>query len=180
MALTGQTATHSPQPVQAPSLISGRARPPTSNWKRTARASHHSAQTRQVTPAIERQSVLTRALMFQGVLSRTANRDSGQASAQAPQKSQAPREKSTTGYPARPLIRILGGQAGIQSPQPVHRSVKSASGGVQGGLTGAGLPCHAPPKSALRLTLPLTPVIPLSRIDRMIEETHTPMWRMIT
>jgi len=157
-ACTGHVATQAPQPLHAE--ISTRGRPwPRGSAKRMAPVSQASAQTRQTTPAAEMHFPPIPTDASQGRrIALPASRagpsaPAVQASAQAAQKSQAPRSKRTTGNPSCPRTRSPGPQAGMQSPQPVQRSANCARDAAQGGNSWRRAGESRPRISAARVTL---------------------------
>ena len=132
MAEVGQIPTQAPHPVQASISTSirptGRAR----RSKRKARSSQTSVQVRHETPLFKRHPAPRVATSAQGSSVLSKKTVSSHASAQAPQKVQAPAPKSSFGVPAGPSNRMAPGQTAMQALQEVQCSRMRASV-VQGG-----------------------------------------------
>ena len=132
----GQTARHSPQPLQRSLLTTGRERPPVLSRKRMATDSQASLQLLQTMPWRERHCSVMRTSSCQAGVSKwagTSNASCRQALTHSPQNRQAPRVKSICGKPPAPVTMICSGQAGRQSSQRSQCWVKRASSLAQGG-----------------------------------------------
>ena len=124
MAFSGHTDTHPPHPVQLAMCISGDGSRPGASLNAMAFCAHASSQLRHMICRLARQSPEIRALNFHGSAQPRSNRDSGHASAQAPQKVHSPLEKSMLGNPPVDGTIIFSGQAARHSPQRVQPSTK--------------------------------------------------------
>ncbi len=130
-----------PHPEHFSGSMRSSPKPPTRSSKVMAVSSQASPQLRQETPCVRKQSGPMRATRSQGRVTVGAKTGSLHASAQAPQKVQAPFLKSMMGVLAGPANSIPSGQAVIHAPQDVQASRIPASV-VQGGL--GALFLHAP------------------------------------
>jgi hypothetical protein len=93
------------------------------------------------------------ALMFHGSASLSPSCRSaplGQASTQAMQKLQAPREKSVNGSFRAVSLRMSSGHALTHSPQPSQAARNVGSGSAQGGRIGMCFPRQSPRRNWLR------------------------------
>lgn len=155
MAAAGQGAMHAPQPVQDPSRTSGMKGAPMRGRNRIAFEGQASRQVMQDTPRAARQESDTCTMCSNASGRAAAKTGSGQASAQAPQNSHSPFEKSRCGLPSV-MTMICVGQTGTQAEQLVQASRLASVAPGGGGKRVAGL--KRPVSNALRLTSPV-PVI---------------------
>jgi hypothetical protein len=99
---------------------------------RIARASQRSAHERHTTRFRARQFAAIVAFSAQGSPAVRSSARGTQASAQRPQKVQAPFVKSTSGNPPEPRTTMCSGQASLQALQRVQRERNSPSESAQG------------------------------------------------
>ena len=142
MARTGHDSTQAPQPVHCPRDTFGLEPPPMRGRKPIAPWSQASSQVLQATPFVSTHPLVMRAFSVQGSRAASYSKQSaGQTSRHLPQNVHCPRSKSTTGYPARPSLRIPVGHSPMHLPQSVQLSVKASSGRLHGGRC-----CSPPPR----------------------------------
>ncbi len=116
-----------------------------------ALGSQASSHARHEMPCRDRQALVIAAFQDHWGTMSLENAPDGQASAHAPQKVQAPREKSRTGKFPAPATMICSGQASTQALQPLQCSVSSAAF-VPGGRRTSGAARPPSFKKARRLT----------------------------
>ena len=145
IAPLGQGATQAPQALQHWASSSGKATPPRRGRKRIAVSGQFSPHTRHSTPCIARQPAPISTRSCQGSTSGLVRCKAAgsQWSRHSAQKVHSPREKSTSGKPPSPRIRIADGQCSTQASQRVQMAVNACSASAHGGRIAARCPLPA-------------------------------------